>query len=251
MTNHHLYKYFLRLGDNSLVLGHRLSEWCGHAPILEEDIALTNIALDLIGQSRILLTNAAEVEDKGHTEDDLAYLRDVMDFCNCLLVEQPNGDYGFTITRQFLFDAYSFHLYEMLRKSSHTKLSSFADKALKETTYHLRHSSEWMVRLGDGTEESHSRVQNALNDLWMFIGDMFEMDESDEVLIREGVAVNQKDIRVKWERTVEEVLSKATLKKPQTSYMLNGSKLGKHSEHLGFILAEMQFLQRAYPGAKW
>lgn len=251
MTKDYLFKYFLRLGDNSLILGHRLSEWCGHAPILEEDIALTNIALDLIGQSRIMLTNAAEAEGKSRTEDDLAYLRDSMDFFNCLLVEQPNNDYGYTITRQFLFDAYSYHLYESLKKSSHSQLSSYAEKALKETTYHLRHSSEWMIRLGDGTEESHSRVQNALDDLWMFTGDMFEMDASDEALISEGIAVDQNNIRGKWEKTVEELITKATLMKPKTSYMLNGSKRGKHSEHLGFILAEMQFLQRAYPGAKW
>lgn len=246
-----LFEYCLRLGDNSLVLGHRLSEWCGHGPILEEDIAMINIALDLVGQSRTMLQYAAEVEGKGRSEDDLAYLRDVLGFRNSLLAEQPNGDFAVTMMRQFLITAFNYHLYETLKSSKDATIAAFAEKSLKEVSYHLRHSGEWIVRLGDGTEESHERVQTALDDLWMFTGDLFETTEGDELLVKEGIAADMNDIKVKWESTVNEVLEKATLKKPGSDYMMTGSRTGKHTEHLGYLLAEMQFLPRAYPGAEW
>lgn len=246
-----LYDYLLWMGDTTLVLGHRLSEWCGHGPILEEDIALTNIALDLLGQARLYLTYAGEVESKGRTEDDLAYLRDVMDYRNSLLVEQPNGDFAFTMVRQFLFTAFSYHLQDALLASSDERIRSIAEKAIKEITYHLRHSSDWIIRMGDGTEESHNRVQEALNEVWMFIDDLFVMLPGDKLLIEEKIIPDMSLIRQKWNGTVKSVLEEATLKVPAEAYMMKGGRESKHSEHLGFILAELQFLQRAYPGAKW
>lgn len=246
-----LFQYCLRLGDNSLVLGHRLSEWCGHGPILEEDIAMINIALDLVGQSRTMLQYAGEVEGKGRSEDDLAYLRDVMDFRNFMLVEQPNGDFAVTLVRQMLMTAYNYHLYTALLSSKDATIAAFAEKSLKEVNYHLRHCSEWIVRLGDGTEESKERTQNALEDLWMFTGELFDMDEVDELLIKEGIAADLKTIRAEWDKTINEVLQRATLKRPESVFMMSGSRKGKHTEHLGYLLAEMQFLPRAYPGAEW
>ena len=246
-----LFDYCLRIGDNGLILGHRISEWCGHGPILEEDIALTNIALDVLGQSRNFLTYAGEVEGKGRTEDDLAYLRDNREFRNVLLVEQPNGDFGRTIARQFLFDVFSYHFYEALLKSTDTQLASFAEKSIKEVRYHLRHSSEWMTRLGDGTEESHRRVQEPLNDLWVYTGELTEMDEVDHLLLKEGIAVDLEKLRPAISHTIDQVLDRATLKRPEDGWMMKGGRKGVHSEHLGFILADMQFMQRAYPGMEW
>ena len=250
--NTELFEYCLRLGDNSLILGHRLSEWCGHGPILEEDIAMINIALDLVGQSRLMLSYAGKLEGKGRTDDDLAYHRDVMDFKNAMLLEQPNGDFGVTMTRQFLFDVFHYHLYEELKTSKDEHLAAIAEKSLKEITYHLRHSTEWMKRLGDGTEESHQRMQSAVDNLWMYTGDLFDTNEADEILIKEGIAPDLDTIKPKWDKMVKEVLTKATLKIPDNNtFMMMGSRTGKHTEHLGFILAEMQFLPRAYPAAKW
>ena len=226
------FDYLLRLGDDMLVLGHRLSEWCGHAPILEEDIALANIALDCIGQANALLSLAGKVEGKGRTADDLAYFRDAMDFRNCLLVEQPNGDFAFTIARQFLFDAYSFHLYQALQEGRHLELAALAIKAVKEVRYHLRHSSEWTRRLGDGTEESHRRMQNAFEELWPFTDELLVTDEN---------------VKPAWDKTVDEVLTSATLVRPKT----NGFRSCRHTEHLGRMLAEMQSLARSLPGAQW
>ena len=246
-----LFEYCLRLGDNSLVIGHRLSEWCGHGPILEEDIAMINIALDLVGQSRMMLQYAAEVEGKGRTEDDLAYLRDVLHFRNSLLTEQPNGDFAVTMMRQLFITAFNYHLYEALKSSKDETIAAFGEKSLKEVTYHLRHCGEWIVRLGDGTEESHDRAQSALDDLWMFTGDLFETTEGDQLLIKEGIAADLSGIRSKWEATIDEILERAKLEKPVSTYMMTGSRTGKHTEHLGYLLAEMQFLPRAYPGAKW
>lgn len=246
-----LFEYCLRLGDNSLVLGHRLSEWCGHGPILEEDIAMINIALDLIGQSRMMLQYAAEVEGKGRTEDDLAYLRDVMHFRNFMLTEQPNGDFAVTMVRQLLATAYNYHLYNELLKSKDATVAAFAEKSLKEVTYHLRHCSEWIVRLGDGTAESRERTQTALDELWMFTGEMFDMDEVDNLLNKEGIAADLAKVKASWTQTIDEVLERATLEKPKSSFMMSGSRAGKHTEHLGYLLAEMQFLPRAYPGAQW
>ncbi len=245
------FEYLLRLGDSSLIIGHRLSEWCGHGPILEEDIALTNIALDFVGNAMALLTYAAQIEDKGRTEDDLAFLRHEREFRNMLLTEQPNGDFANTIARQFLFDTYMYFLYEELKNSKDEKLAALAAKAHKEITYHLRHTTEWMYRLGDGTPESHERVQQGLNNLWMFTSDLFDMDEVDQLLIQEGIAPDLSSIKQKWEERVKEVVAEATLQLPATPFKQKGSREGKHSEHLGFLLAEMQYVYRAYPGVKW
>lgn len=249
--NDSLFRYLLRLADSSLILGQRLGEWCGHGPVLEEDIALTNISLDLIGQSRLFFDYAAKIEGKGKTEDDLAFLRDSMSYYNALLVEQPNGDFGKTMVRQFFFDAFHFHQFELLKGSKDAQIAAIAEKSLKEITYHLRHSREWLVRLGDGTEESHRKVQDAVDELWMFTGDLFEMNEDDKTLIKAGIAADLKETKLKWDIAVKETLSKATLKVPSGEFMLTGGINGKHTEHLGYILAEMQYLQRAYPGAKW
>ncbi len=251
-TRQDLFDYLLRLGDDRLILGHRLSEWCGHGPILEEDIALTNIALDLIGQASTLLKLAGEVEGNGRSEDDLAYLRDAIDFKNLMLVELPRGDFGFTIARQFLFSLFSYYLWEQLQHSAFEPLMGIAGKAIKEVRYHLRHSREWMLRLGDGTEESHRRVQKALNDMWPYVEEMFDMDEVEQRLLARGVAADLSKIKPEWEKGVRETLAEATLSLPTgESYRATGSRRGFHTEHLGHLLAEMQFLPRAYPGAKW
>lgn len=252
ITKQALFEYCLRLGDTSLILGQRLSEWCGHAPILEEDIAMSNIALDLIGQSRIILTYAGQVEGKGRTEDTLAYFRDARQFRNLQLVEQPNGDFAMTITRQFLISVFNYHLYSQLSTSKDESIAAFAAKSLKEVAYHVRHSNDWMLRLGDGTAESHRRAQDALNDLWYFVDDMFQSDAVDETLLQQGIAADMKEVRKKWETTVTETISKATLKLPVANNLLRmGSRQGNHTEHLGYILAEMQSLPRSYPDAVW
>ncbi|MEO6882387.1 MAG: 1,2-phenylacetyl-CoA epoxidase subunit PaaC [Bacteroidia bacterium] len=248
---HALFQYCLRLADNSLILGHRLSEWCGHGPVLEEDIALTNIALDHIGHARALLQYAAQVEGKNRTEDDLAFLRKEHEFYNTMLAEQLNGDFGKTIVRQFFTDVFDFYFYQELSKSSDEMLAAIAAKSFKEMTYHLRHSSEWVIRLGDGTEESHQRIQKSVNDLWMFTGEFFEMNEVDEILLKEKIAVDLSKVKSLWEKKVFEVLKTATLVKPESTWMQTGSRKGFHTEHLGFLLAEMQYLPRAYPDAKW
>ena len=246
-----LFEYCLRLGDSSLILGHRLSEWCGHGPILEEDIALINIALDFVGRSTSLLKYAAEVEGNNRSEDDLAYVRNERQFRNLLITEQPNGDYASTIIRQFLFDAYSFYLYTELTKSKDSTISGIAEKSLKEISYHLRHSSQWILRLGDGTEESHNRTQNALDNLWRFTHEFFEMDEVDTMLVNSGIAVNLSDVKSKWMDKVSEIFEQATLTIPTKSFMNTGSRQGKHTEHLGYLLAEMQHVNRSYPGCNW
>jgi ring-1,2-phenylacetyl-CoA epoxidase subunit PaaC len=249
--NQGLFEYCLWLGDNNLILGHRLSEWCGHGPILEEDIALINIALDLIGQSRTVLTYAGELENKGRSEDDLAYLRDCREFKNAMLLEQPNGDFAKTILRQFFFDAFHYHLYTQLIESKDKKLASIAEKSLKEITYHVRHSSEWVKRLGDGTTESHQRMQDAVEALWMYTDDLFVAADSEEELIKAGIVPELGEVKAAWIKQVSDVMKEATLLLPENTFMQKGSKTGKHTEHLGFLLAEMQFLQRAYPGASW
>ena len=245
------FQYLLRLSDSSLIIGHRLSEWCGHGPILEEDIALTNIALDFVGNATALYTYAAEVEGKGRTEDDLAYLRNEREFQNLLLTEQPNGDYATTIARQFLYDVYTFFLYNELKNSTDETIAAIATKAHKEITYHLRHTTEWMYRLGDGTEESHQRMQTALNELWMYTPDLFDFDQVDTLLMNEGIGADLNKVKIDWEKHVKEVISEATLQIPTTTIKQKGSREGKHSEHLGFLLAEMQSMQRAFPGSKW
>ncbi len=246
-----LFEYLLWMGDTTLVLGHRLSEWCGHGPILEEDIALTNISLDLLGEARYYYTYAGEVEGEDRTEDDLAYLRDVMDYHNSLLVEQPNGDFGFTMVRQFLFTAFWYHMQDALLSSSDERIRGIAEKAIKEVTYHLRHSSDWIKRLGDGTEESHKKVQEAVETIWMLTEDLFLSMPNDKLLIDEKIVPEMSGIHKKWQETVKTVFEEATLKMPTESFNMKGGREGKHSEHLGYILAELQFLPRAYPGAKW
>jgi ring-1,2-phenylacetyl-CoA epoxidase subunit PaaC len=244
-------RYVLRLADTSLVLGQRLGEWVGHAPALEEDLGLANISLDLIGQARLLLTYAGEIEGKGRTEDALAMSRDSSDFLNLAIVEQPNGDFGRTIVRQFLVDAFQLELYEALQRSKDVRLAEVAAKSLKETRYHFRYSASWVVRLGDGTEESHRRVQEALNELWRFTQEFFAADEVDAEMARTGIAPSLADMAPRWSSRVDEVLREATLARPtDVPYSWHG-KRGDHTEHLGYLLAEMQFLHRAYPGASW
>ncbi len=246
-----LFRYALRMGDNSLVLGHRNSEWCGHGPVLEEDIAQANIALDLIGQARNYLTYAGEVEGKGRTEDALAYLRSEREYLNVQLVELPKGDYAQTIARSFLFDAFHLPLQQALTTSTDERLKGIAEKAVKEVTYHLRHSSDWLVRFGDGTGESHARAQAAIDDLWRYTGDLFLPDEAEEAMAKAGVAPKLDAIRKEWSATVDRVLNEATLKRPADGWMATGGKKGVHTEHLGPMLAEMQTLQRSYPGVEW
>jgi ring-1,2-phenylacetyl-CoA epoxidase subunit PaaC len=250
-TKDALINYCLRLGDSSLILGQRMSEWCSNGPILEEDIAMTNVALDLIGQSRTMLTYAGELEGKGRTEDDLAYKREEREFYNTLLSERPNGHFGDTVARNFLHSAFFYHLFQALKNSKDEMIAAHAAKSIKEVTYHLRHSSEWIVRLGDGTEESHNKVQESLNDMWEFTGDLFEMNEVDELLIKEGIAVDLTDVKKEWDKTINQVIERATLNKPEECYMQSGRLNAMHSEYLGHLIAEMQFLQRAYPEAQW
>lgn len=251
-NNEALFEYCLRLGDNSLILGHRLSELCGHGPILEEDIALTNIALDLIGQSRMFLQYACEVENKGRTEDDLAYKRHEQDYRNTFLVEQPNGHFGMTIARQFLVDVFNYYFYTELCNSTDKQLVAIAQKSIKEVTYHLRHSTDWVLRLGDGTTESHEKIQEAFNELWSFTFDLFNEMPDDKQLIDGGVIPDMNGIKSKWEAKVKEVFLEATLTLPEGKrYGLGNSRRGNHTEYLGFILAEMQHLPRMYPDAVW
>ncbi|HMX40736.1 MAG TPA: phenylacetate-CoA oxygenase subunit PaaC [Saprospiraceae bacterium] len=246
-----LYDYLLQLGDNTLILSQRLSEWCGHGPVLEQDIALTNIALDLLGQTRLLFTYAAEIEGKGRDEDDIAYLRDAHQFRNVLLVEQPNQDWAHTMMRQFLFDAFQHHHYQSLLQSRDERLAAIAEKALKEVTYHLRYSSEWVVRLGDGTELSRQKMQAALDALWPYTGELAMPSAADQAAFEAGIGPNVAALQPLWMAKVEDILAEATLQKPSAEWMQRGGKQGLHTEHLGYILAEMQFLQRAYPGNEW
>ena len=246
-----LVEFLLRTGDNTLVLGHRVSEWCGHSPVLEEDIALANSALDLIGQTQLWLGLAGEIEGKGRTADQLAYLRDAAQFRNVLLVERPNGDFGQTLMRQFLFDAWHLELLKALEHSTHARIAEIAAKAIKEVYYHLERSADLVIRLGDGTEESHRRMQAALDDQWSYAGELFVADSHDERLAARAIAPNPADLKPKWDQRVFPVLAEATLDAPDNRYVHKGGKRGIHTEHLGFILAEMQFLQRAYPGAVW
>lgn len=244
-------QYLLSLADNVLILGHRLSEWCGHGPALEIDMAMTNISLDLIGQARNLYQYAAELEGKGRSEDDLAYLRDADEFRNALLVEQPNGDFAQTIARNFLFDSFHYYFLQKLTESRDERLAAIAEKSLKEVAYHLRWTSEWVIRLGDGTPESHQRMQLAINDLWSFRGELLTPAPFDVDAAAAGYGVDLTAIKAAVEQKIWEVLDEATLIRPADEWMQSGGKKGRHSEHLGFILAEMQFLQRAYPNSVW
>ncbi len=246
------FEYLLRLGDNALILGHRLSEWCGHGPVLEQDIAMTNIALDQVGQARSILAHAGAIEGKGRNEDKLAYLRDAWDYRNALLVEQPNEDFAFTVVRQFLFDAFNFYLHEALKTSKDEQLRAIAGKSIKEIAYHLRYSSEWMIRLGDGTEESHQKMQYALDSLWMYTGELTTPDEVDNLMLEAGIGASLSHIKTLYGEKVSAILQEATLDQPKAQYMQSGGKDGRmHTEYLGHILSEMQFVQRAYPGMEW
>jgi len=246
-----LVNYCLRLGDSSLILGQRMAEWCSNGHIIEEDIAMSNLALDFIGQARTMLTYAGELEGKGRTEDDLAGFRNEREFYNTLLSERPNGHFGDTVARNFLHDIYFLHLYNALENSTDERVAAHASKSLKEVQYHVRHSSEWMIRLGDGTEESHEKIQTSLNDLWEFTGDLFEMNEVDEILIKEGIAVDMNSIKAKWDNSINEILERAKLNRPSNVFMHTGRLKAIHSEHLGHLLCEMQYLQKSHPEAKW
>ena len=244
--------WLLRQADNALILSQQLSRLCGKGPALEEDMALTNVALDLLGQTRLWLGYAAEIEGQGRSEDDLAYLRDAHQMHNCLLVEQPNGDYAVTMMRQFFFDSWHYFFVKGLLASSDLRVAQIAEKSLKEITYHLRRSGDLVVRLGDGTAESHARMQRAVDDLWMYGGEAFIYDALDEAMVEQGVAPPAAPLRAAFLEHVAEVFAEATLAMPPPdAWMQRGGKQGRHSEHLGYILAEMQFLQRAYPGAQW
>ena len=265
-----LINYTLHLADNSLILGQRNSEWCGHGPILEQDIAITNISLDLIGQARNFYQYAAQLINNSKiagspkvpsplergfggevTEDSLAYLRKEREFKNCLLVEQPNGDWAQTILRQFFFSQYQFLLFEQLQHSKDEQLAAIAEKSLKEITYHLRWSSEWVIRLGDGTEESHQRMVKAIDELWRYTGEMFEAASYEIQAMNDGTGVDVSKLKGSWMSKVQEIFSEATLAVPEKVFMQSGGKQGKHTEYLGYILTELQYLQRAYPGCEW
>ena len=257
--------YLIHLADSALILGHRNSEWCGHGPVLEQDIAITNISLDLIGQARNFYQYAARLLNESSpsayvgreesarvvTEDTLAYLRDNREFKNCLLVEQPNGDWAKTILRQFLFSGYQFFLYQKLQRSKDHQLAAIAEKSLKEVTYHLRWASEWVIRLGDGTAESHQRMVNAIDELWMYTGELFLVADYESQLIGDGIVFDLRVIQSTWEEKVKEIFAEATLPYPERVFAQSGGKEGKHTEHLGYVLSDLQFMQRAYPGSDW
>ena len=245
-----LFKYTLRIADSSLILGQRRSEWCSKGPSLEEDIALSNIALDLFGQANGFYEYAAQI-DGSRSADDLAFKRNEREFFNHQLSEQENGNFGTTTVRNFLHDAFSFLFYTELSSSKDETLAALAEKSLKEVKYHLRHSSNWLTRLGDGTKESNLKAQEALDSLWQYTGELFEMDQVDNNMSDIGIGVNNTQLKTKWDELVNSTLKKAKLNRPVDGYMATGSREGIHTEHLGFLLAEMQFLPRAYPDAKW
>ena len=260
--------YTLHLADNSLILGQRNSEWCGHGPVLEQDIAITNISLDLIGQARNFYQHAAQLINnskesgsskvspfggdlEGATEDTFAYLRTEREFKNCLLVEQPNGDWAQTILRQYLFSQYQYLLFQQLQNSSDSQLAAISEKSLKETTYHLRWSSEWVIRLGDGTEESHNRMLKAVDELWRYTGEMFEAMSYELQASGDGTGVDVSNLKEPWINNVKEIFTEATLPVPENVFMQTGGKKGIHTEHLGLLLTELQYMQRTYPNSVW
>ncbi len=244
-------RYVLRLADTTLVLGHRLSEWSAHAPTMEEDIALSNISLDLIGQARTLYAHAAALEGKGRSEDDLAFLREQDEFLNLQIVERPNKDFAVTMARQLAYSTFAELAWGQLKGSKDEVIAGVAAKAEKECTYHVRHAAEWVIRLGDGTPESHSRMQAGLDDIWMYTGEMFETDAVDTAMIAAGIGFDPKALQPAWLAAMEHVIAEATLTKPTAGWMQTGGRNGLHTEHLGHLLAQMQVLQRAHPGAQW
>lgn len=246
-----LYKYILGIADNSLILGQRTGELCGHGPSLETDIACTNISLDLFGQVRSYYQYAAKIADDGRTEDDIAMLRKEREYLNVLLVEQPNTDFGYTIARQFLFDVYHLLYLKELQKSNDLTLSAIATKSVKEVSYHKRFSSDWIKRLGDGTLESNQRIQTAINDLWAFTDELFHQTEADKDMVSEGIGVDVTQLKEEYYNIVSEILEEATLKVPESKYFQKGGKQGVHSEHMGYLLADLQYMQRTYPNMTW
>ena len=247
-----IFEYLLRIADDRLILGHRLSEWCAHAPILEEDIALANIGLDCIGQAKFLYEAAAELEGNNRTADDIVYFREATEYKNILLVEQPNGDFAQTIVRQFLYDSFGILLFDKLQECSFLPLAGIAQKAIKEIRYHFRHSSQWLIRLGDGTEESHQRTQQALSNLWKYTDEMFLSDDLEQILSEQGITVRSSLLKEKWFQIVSDVILKATLIIPESGVIVHkGGREGKHTEHLGHLLAEMQIVARSFPEIQW
>ena len=246
-----LLTFVLRLADDNLVLGHRLSEWCGHAPMLEEDLAMPNMALDLIGQARSLYQYAAEIEGKGRSEDDFAYLRREHEYLNCLLVERPNGDFAHTMLRQFWFAAYLHPLWEAMQQSSDATLAGIAGKAVKEVAYHIRHAGEWVVRLGDGTEESAARMKAAIDTLAPYLDELFQSDDITDAMAEAGIAPDPASLRPAFDRVVLPVFAEAMLEMPEPQWPQTGGRQGRHGEHMGYLLAELQHMQRTYPGAVW
>lgn len=246
-----LFEYLLRLGDDRLVLGHRVSEWCGHGPILEEDIALANTALDHVGQANLLLTLAGQAENNGRDADALAFHRDAIDYRNLLLVELPRGDFAFTIARQFFFSTFALLQAQALQQSTNPDLAGIAAKMAKEARYHVRHAGEWMLMLGDGTSESHLRLQAAVDDLWRFTGEMFMADRLDRAMAARKIGVDPSSLEGRWREQVMDVMRRAGVEPPEVKWMQRGGRQGRHTEHLGHMLAEMQVLQRQHPGAAW
>ena len=244
-------EYAVRLGDDALILGHRLSEWCRNAPFLEEDLALSNVALDFIGRARMFYTYAAELSGQDVTEDTFAYQRDCRDFKNHLIHELPRGDFAFTMVRQYFVDVYSLAFMTSLLESSDSRLAAIAGKAIKESEYHLRRSEEWMMRLGESTQESHRRLQSAVDELWRFTGELFDQDSPERELVANGVAVDTRALEADWDQTITATMSKISIEIPKDELQVTGGREGEHTEFLGFLLSELQFLQRAYPGLEW
>uniref|UniRef100_A0A2A4YZ44 Phenylacetate-CoA oxygenase subunit PaaI n=1 Tax=OCS116 cluster bacterium TaxID=2030921 RepID=A0A2A4YZ44_9PROT len=251
MSENHLYNYLVRLADNALIFGHRISEWTGKAPTLEEDIALSNFALDFIGQSRGLYSYAAQVEGKERDEDQLAYLKLSHEYKNLLLLEQPNGDFGYTIMRSFVYCTFMHKFWQKMMNSRDETLAAIATKAEKEAAYHVRHSAEWIIRLGDGTDESHKKIQQSADEVWRFTAEMFETDVVEQSLIAQDIAFDPQDIYEDWLSYVKEIFKIATLQLNQDVFMRTGGRNGQHSEHLGYILTELQWVQRTYPNSQW
>ena len=251
MAKASLYKYVLALGDDALILGQRLSQWAYKGPFLEEDIALSNISLDMFGRANLLLEYAATLKGNGTTSDELAFKRNEREFSNHIICEQPNGNFADTMVRQFFLDAFYKLFLQKLTKSKDEQLSAIAQKSIKETTYHLRHSSKWIIRLGDGTVESHAKVQSAIDNLWMFTNELFEMNEIDNEMLEQKMGVDCSKLKIEWDKIINEVLSEATLNRPEDANMPTGGRQGIHTEHLGHLLSDMQYLQRAYPDATW
>ena len=246
-----LYRYVLSLGDDALIIGQRLSQWAYKAPFLEEDIALSNISLDMFGRANLFLDYAASLQGNGSNADDLAFKRNEREFTNLLLCEQPNGNFADTIVRQFFLDVFNKLLLEKLIDSKDSQLSAISQKSIKETNYHLRHSSKWIIRLGDGTQESHKKVQLAINNLWMFTEELFEMNKNDTEMDQQKIGVDSQVLKPEWDKIVNDVFSKATVNRPTNDHMAKGGRQGIHTEHLGHLLSDMQYLQRAYPDATW